>query len=161
MEAVFKLTRDEVELACAQYLMQRDVKFVGTPKLASTTGQDFEHLFFTGEIALAAPAPAPAPRRVEAPTTPPPPVETPRILPFDLRDVVAETSHNAPAETIEAPPVPAPEKRLRPGQVRSKEASLDIKPGKKGSFGALMSSAPPAYAKLPPGTQAYRATLEE
>ncbi len=72
MEVVFKLTRREVEEACAQYLARRDVRFAAPPQLAPN--QEFEHMFFVGEIALTQPSlhAEPVVERSPAPTHPTP-----------------------------------------------------------------------------------------
>jgi len=146
MEAVFKLTRAEVEEACAQYLMQRDVRFARTPKLADNVGQDFEHLFFTGEIALVA-APKPA-ARLE------------KVIPSqDLVDLTKVVE----AETAPTPAAPVVS-RTSADTPRFVESKLDFNggggpaPAGKTSLGALLSpDAPTSTIKLPESAIAFRA----
>lgn len=155
MEAVFKLSRAEVELACAQFLAQRDVRFVKPPTLADDATQDFEHLFFTGEIALAEPV-----KTAVSVQTPPPQVW--RGLDFTA-DAINHVVAPAAAPTADVPAAAArPDAQTSVLKAASREGDKSFHPapaGPKVSLGSLLSSDPPAMVKLPASVVDYRRSL--
>lgn len=149
MEVVFKLSRAEIELACAQYLAAGDVRFEATPKLAPLPGHDFEHLCFSARIAVRAPA-APLLALRSAPAAAP-----------------AAAPDEASVDEVTAPR--SATRVLAPGahqQVRVVEGSSEFgAPPAAGAkravetLGTLMSGdAPPSAVKLPPSVLAHRAS---
>lgn len=150
MEAVFKLSRAEVEEACLQYLARRDVRFAATPRLADAPGQEFAALVFIGEIALAPMREPPAPAAL-------PPMQDAVFAP-------TPTPHGGVAQAPE--PSPTPEvvvKTKAPallGKPKSREAVLDLSrsSGSVKVEGLFSPESAPAVVRLPPSTVAYRNT---
>lgn len=163
MEAVIKLSRAEVEEACAQYLARRDVRFASTPKLVEPDGAPkFEFLYFSAEIAMTArPAVDAEPPALRRGTSAP--AEVPYVAgrPFELdgeRSAESATLYVAgrpfdvaPDMGLPAPaPAPAPAPSLFAG---SAPPTGDT----RSAYARLIDpDAPPSIVRLPEKTLEFR-----
>lgn len=149
MEAVFKLTRAEVEEACVHYLAQRGVHFSSTPTLVGDDPkQSFDTLYFKAEIALA----PPAPRLV--------PTQSPLmrdLMSPDIRFTADLSAAEAAAESHSVTGGDLPPVRVREAAAMPLIAPPSTAAGSKSGFAVLDPSVPPSTSLLPQSVLDYRA----